>query len=239
MATEQIFEYYSDFDNCFEHEDDIFEKFNHSTHNKDDWRKRFIFIPPRDIENPSILFVCHIDTVQSAVINSETDNFYYGAGFDDRTGLYLCSQIFLSKYKTENICFLITDHEESAASTAQFSHDVLGQCEVGLMIELDRAGNDYVFYEYNNAEIEDIMDELGLVQGMGSFSDICMLTELGITGINIGVGYTKAHSKASVQSKLGMKYAFAVCVELINICRDEVYIDEPIRHKYSWKDSTW
>lgn len=226
MSLINTFKHYSTFENCFDNVDNIFYKFKKYCYNYTNQEERYIFVPPKKADNKTILFVCHLDTVQKPVINKEDNQFYYGAGFDDRSGLYLMAQLFASNYDSDNISFLLCDNEEIGRSTAQFAQDTLLEYDIGLMIELDRAGNDYVFYDYYNKDLESILDTIGIVQGQGSYSDICMLGDLEICGINLGIGYTKAHSKKSVQSKVGLVNCLNTCSSIIDICKDKTYLNE-------------
>jgi hypothetical protein len=63
------------------------------------------------------------------------------------------------------------------------------------MFQFDRHGTDAVLYEYDSEENRERLERFGFAIGRGSFSDICYLDELGISGWNIGTGYHNEHSR--------------------------------------------
>lgn len=213
---------YTKFRECFGNIEDIFSDFSEHTKFRNNQRKRHIILPPRDKQNPCVVVVAHLDTVQvkATGIAAEDRNFYYGAGFDDRTGFNLAMRLYFDS-GFDNVGVLLTDNEEIGASTAAFAVNTLSKWNISFLLELDRAGNDYVTYDYENKALETIVEELGPCAGMGSFSDICMMEELDVAGINLGVGYMYAHSKQSVQSKPMLEACYNTSVALLDIVKCE------------------
>jgi hypothetical protein len=72
------------------------------------------------------------------------------------------------------------------------------------MFSFDRRGEDVVMYQYDTPERCELLKSFGFTPGKGSFSDICVLDELGVTGFNFGTGYYDEHNPMSymVESRL-------------------------------------
>jgi len=161
--------------------------FNYFKHNTLDWdnpEKRRVFID----NGGSILLVAHLDTVQKPKIVRYKKDRIYAQGLDDRLGAYIAY-----KLATMLGCdLLLTDNEESGASTAQF-HKMKNK--YNWVCELDRAGDDVVTYDLDNEEFFDALAEQWHI-GFGSFSDICFL-DTDVCCFNLGIGYEKAHAKDS------------------------------------------
>jgi hypothetical protein len=135
-----------------------------------------------------ILLVAHVDTVQEPRL----DSVNRGAGFDDRLGVYLGHR--LVRERPDLYDLLLTDFEESFASTGQYlapSHDY------NLVIELDRAGEDYVDYGLASDALHVALADAGFRQGVGSFSDVCLMSQLDCNKINLGLGTFDSHSRKS------------------------------------------
>jgi hypothetical protein len=135
-----------------------------------------------------VLIVCHADTVQKPRYHGMLDFGYekriYASGLDDRLGLMIAFQM---KNKFD---ILVCDLEESAESTAQY-HNLKGY---NWIVELDRAGTDYVHYNLASDEfLNDIENTIDIEYGYGSFSDISFM-KTDICRFNLGTGYYDAHN---------------------------------------------
>lgn len=156
-------------------------------------RKRFYY----HIDNGSdVLGIAHLDTVQDDRICQVTGTaaglLATSGGLDDRLGAYVILELLPKLGITCD--WLLTTDEEIGQSTAE-EFDTLKQ--YNWMFQFDRGGTDVVMYEYENAELVDLVEQSGARVGLGSFSDICMLEHLGCVGFNWGVGYEDYHSPRS------------------------------------------
>lgn len=138
--------------------------------------------------NAPVLLVAHMDTV----VSPRLDKFNTGAGFDDRLGVFTGHQ--LSKAFPEYFDLLITDYEESAATTAAY---FVPQHEYNLVVELDREGTGFVHYELASKELTDKLKEYLLEEHCGTFSDICSMWNVKCNMINLGLGIYHSHSPKS------------------------------------------
>jgi len=143
-------------------------------------------------QKANVLLVAHVDTVQTPKLNAVIDDRIYAAGLDDRLGVFLAMYI---ASKRKDVDVLITDDEEIGDSTAALvpTEDLQ---KYRMIIELDRAGDDFVDYDLAcNQLIVEMPKSRKL--SYGSFSDICFLNNPPCSCINIGIGYYEAHSKYS------------------------------------------
>lgn len=140
------------------------------------------------------LIVCHTDTVypKSRDFTSYKalgESYIFSPALDDRLGVYTALEILPELGIQADI--LLTENEESAISSAYYfkpSH------EYNLMVELDRQELAPVLYDYDTKEIKQALASIGLTPAIGSYSDIRELTELGICGVNFGIGYKNQHT---------------------------------------------
>lgn len=174
-----------------------------------------------------ILLVAHIDTVQEPKIHRITTENIHAQGLDDRLGCAIGHWIM----QPLPVDLLICDYEESGASTAQY-HDV--KDTYNFIIELDRAGTDFVDYEgmAEPAFITDIKNIVGMNQGWGTFTDLCFLDTKKIGAVNWGIGYHNAHSRSSyapvkeVMSQIEKLWTF------IQVFQDRPYSEGVQTYKY-------
>ena len=165
---------------------DIFKDFDAYVLDKTDDKKHRIFIDC----NSDILFVAHLDTVQEPKFirvrntKSKKPKRIYARGLDDRLGCMLAYELAAEL----NVDLLITDHEETYESTAEY-HDCK---DYNWICEFDRAGNDVVTYNQDSLDFLKALKEFWHI-GQGSFSDVCFLESSACT-MNLGIGYEFAHS---------------------------------------------
>lgn len=145
----------------------------------------------------NILAVAHLDTVGHAddrkcrfVITEGGGTVVFSRALDDRLGAYIILEL-LPKLGL-NYDILLTVGEESGMSTASFFEPPKGK-QYDYMIEFDRGGTDVVMYQYDDAEVRQLVKDAGARVGDGSFSDISYLGHLEIKGFNWGVGYQDYH----------------------------------------------
>lgn len=129
--------------------------------------------------------------------DSEKDILWraYGAGFDDKSGIYSIIKILEAGYRPH---IIFTDFEEVGGVGAQqlvidypklpFSCDFL--------IELDRRGkNDAVFYDCDNWFFKKYITSFDFKESIGSFSDISFIGPIwDRAAVNLSVGYMDEHS---------------------------------------------
>ncbi len=173
--------------------DKVFEDFEDFAVHPDDFTKRHIFM---DLGAP-VLFVAHLDTVQDLRTPEDlcirpNSKRIFASGLDDRLGVFMIQM--LNKMGVVGDV-LLTDHEEIQRSTAKFFQI---DKQYNWVCEFDRNGVDFVTYGQDNEEFLELIEEAGLEQGDGSFSDI---SRLGLDNhpcmFNIGIGYHEGHSESS------------------------------------------
>ena len=136
----------------------------------------------------NVLTVAHLDTVDY-IEPWRKGNKVFCPQLDDRLGAYVLLEV-LPKIGIK-VDVLLTDSEEVGESTAQY---FTKNTHYNWVFSFDRAGLDCVLYEYQTNALHDLMESYGYRVGWGSFSDICSLN-LGVSGINFGVGYHRQHTR--------------------------------------------
>ncbi len=148
-----------------------------------------------------ILAVAHLDSVQDdgtcQVVYTSAGPLAVSGALDDRLGVYVILDLLPALGVTCD--WLLTTDEEMGRSTAEefaedFLTDHVPSKQYNWIIQFDRGGTDVVMYDYETPELCDLVEQSGARVGQGSFSDICMLEDLGCVGINWGVGYADYHS---------------------------------------------
>lgn len=152
-----------------------------------------------------IALVAHMDTVFEEGITSNGRELYYdkkhnvmfspyGAGFDDKAGVFAILQIIKGGLKPHII--FTTDEEYGAIGASKLALLDCPFSDLRYLIQLDRRGsNDCVFYNCNNDEFVDYIENFGFVWNYGSFTDISELCPAwGIAGVNLSIGYRDEHS---------------------------------------------
>lgn len=149
-----------------------------------------------------VALVAHMDTV----FTSPPDNIFYdriknvmwspeGLGADDRAGVYSIVQILKQGLKPTII--FTTDEEKGAVGASKLIADFKeAPTELKYIIELDRRGSvDCVFYECDNPDFEEYVENFGFITAWGTFSDISVICPAwGIAGVNLSIGYEDEHS---------------------------------------------
>lgn len=149
-----------------------------------------------------IALVAHMDTV---FVKPATEVYYdqrknvlwspQGLGADDRAGVFAIIQILKQGFRPHII--FTTDEEKGCLGAEALAKSDCPFKELKYIIELDRRGtNDCVFYDCDNKEFVDFVENYGFIEQWGSFSDISELCPLWqIAGVNLSVGYNNEHSE--------------------------------------------
>jgi len=90
-----------------------------------------------------------------------------------------------------DVDLLLTDHEESCDSTAQY-HTLKNY---NWIAEFDREGEDVVTYNLDSKKFLTALGDFWSI-GIGAFSDICSM-QTDVCCVNIGIGHQLSHSKDS------------------------------------------
>lgn len=147
-----------------------------------------------------ILAVAHLDSVQWSsvcqVIETAAGPLAVSGALDDRLGAYVILELLPALGITCDI-LLTTDEERGASTATDFQEDFVDGKQYNWMIEFDRAGTDVVMYQYETPELVRMVEDAGARVGIGSYSDISDLDDLGCIGFNWGVGYEEYHSERS------------------------------------------
>lgn len=142
----------------------------------------------------NVLAVAHLDWVawEDDPWFSKKGRIINAGQLDDRLGVWTILDVLPAL--GINCDVLLTDSEEIGRSTAT---DFLPTKDYNWMFQFDRRGGDVVLYDYESESNVALLESYGFEVGAGSFSDICWLNHMGITGFNIGTGYQREHSKDS------------------------------------------
>ena len=152
-----------------------------------------------------IALCAHMDTVFSAppseVFFDRAANVIWspqGLGADDRAGVFAIVQIIRSGLRPHII--LTTDEEKGCLGASALGKLDCPFKELNYIIELDRRGSDdCVFYDCENTDFIEYVEQFGFVWTFGSFSDIVMLCpSWGMAGVNLSVGYRDEHSTSEI-----------------------------------------
>jgi hypothetical protein len=144
-----------------------------------------------------VLAVAHLDYIGDlnwgeGVINGHRTVF--SRALDDRLGVAILLEILplLDPTIAGKYDILLTDGEESGQSTAEYFKS---EKKYNWIFEFDRAGADYVDYDYNCGAFDKALKKAGVKKGTGSFSDICSLEHLKAYAFNFGCGYRLQHNE--------------------------------------------
>lgn len=150
--------------------------------------------------NIPVMLVAHMDTVHR---EKPTEIYYdseqhimwspYGIGGDDRCGIYIILKLIQSGYRPH---IMLLEDEEKGCIGATKMVEKLKCPDINFIIELDRRGrDDCVFYDCDNKEFKQYIQEFGFKEKIGSFTDICVISdEWDIASVNLSVGYESEHT---------------------------------------------
>ena len=179
--------------------------------------------------NIPVALVAHADTVFKSPPSME--KFFYdqeknviwnpdGMGADDRAGVFAIMTI-LRETKLRPHVIISTGEESgcigSGKLVAQY-HSFPG--ELNFMIQLDRRGSvDSVFYDCDNYEFEDYVNNFGFKTNWGSFTDISVLAPMWkVAAVNFSIGYEEEHHEIE---HLYVGHMFNTIEKVIKILEDQ------------------
>lgn len=143
------------------------------------------------------MLLCHADTVRNGGAGPHPFSIegtrVNSIALDDRLGLAILLWSIYNLVPNLGSCsMLVCDEEEVGRSTAKiFKSDLV---EPNWLMEFDRRGTDVVCYKYTSELFTSLIKHAGFSYvGNGSVSDISYL-DLGVVGMNVGVGYHSEHS---------------------------------------------
>ncbi len=140
-----------------------------------------------------VLAVAHLDIVDDLQrfqhIYSAKAGIVKSVALDDRLGAYIICDL-LPRLGLNYDILLTTGEEVGMSTAADFTTDK----EYNWIFEFDRNGTDVVMYQYEDDHMMDLLEDSGFTVGLGSFSDISEMDQLGVKGFNFGTGYHKEHS---------------------------------------------
>lgn len=184
-------------------------------------------------QGSNILAVAHLDTVQQdlswacgsisgkrAIVCSKLDN---------RLGAYTILHQ-LPKMGV-NVDILLTEDEEVCQSTASF---FTTEKKYNWIVSFDRAGTDFVSYSY----YWDIPIKWFGKEGIGSYSDIADLQDLGCKGINVGNGTHSPHSETAYVIEQEYFSQLKKFIEMYNKIKDAHFPHEKIEYS-RYKKGSW
>lgn len=148
-----------------------------------------------------ILAVAHLDTVQDdrrcEIAWTAAGPLAVSGALDDRLGVYVILELLPALGVTCD-WLLTTDEERGQSTGREFAEDFcLGGKQYNWIIQFDRGGTDVVMYQYETKEYAALVEASGAQVGMGSYSDIAEMEDLGCAAYNWGVGYQDYHSPRS------------------------------------------
>lgn len=211
----------------------------------------FIYAKGKD----KICLTAHMDTVhkepvKDVVIGKEDGKHIVsspqGIGGDDRCGIYMILKILEAGLRPTII--FCEDEEIGCVGSSKFTDTkfINSLEKMYFLIELDRRGfGNIVFYDDANKDFHDfVSDVTGYEEETGSYSDICELSPAcGISSVNIGCGYYKAHTTNEYVIMEEMESTIKAVIKLMkqglkNKVRYE-YIENKISPFYSSKYSDY
>ena len=119
-----------------------------------------------------------------------------GLGADDRAGVFAILNILSTTDLRPSVIFT-TDEEMGGIGAKRLASEIKAPIyPINFFIELDRCGiNDCVFYDGDNSDFVDFIEDFGFSEAWGSFSDISVLSPAWqILGVNLSIGYDDEHS---------------------------------------------
>lgn len=190
-------------------------------------RERFYYYQDNGSD---ILAVAHLDSVQydgsCHVIDTNAGLLAVSGTLDDRLGAYVILELLPNLGITCD--WLLTTDEEMGMSTADCFES---EKQYNWIIQFDRGGTDVVMYQYETPELKKLVEDAGARVGMGSYSDICVLEDLGCPGFNWGVGYQDYHGE---RSHAWLEDTFRMVARFVNFYNANAAT--PLTHHSMWSD---
>lgn len=185
-----------------------------------------------------IMLTAHMDTVhkeQPSVMLYEKGRLSspQGIGGDDRCGVYMILKV-IADYDCHVL--FCEDEETGGVGSDKFVRtqtckDLVGK--INYVIELDRKGkNDAVYYDCDNRDFCDFVEDDFWEREYGTFSDIGNICpELKCAGVNLSCGYYKQHTTEEYIVLDEMERAITEVKKLIEVSDDTFF--EYIEAKHS------
>ena len=186
-----------------------------------------------------IALVAHLDTVfEKDKYHKRNELFYdikkgilwnpYGAGFDDKAGVFAILKIIQKGFRPH---IIFTTDEELGGLGALDLVEKFEDCpfkKIKYIIELDRANEvDCVFYNCYNPKFIEYVESFGFIESWGSFSDIDVICQdWGIAGVNLSIGYKNEHTASET---LNINALFKTIEKVIQMLKDVENI-EPFKY---------
>ena len=197
--------------------------------------------------NIPIALVAHMDTVfprpAREVFYDRQKNVIWspeGLGADDRAGIFAIIQIIRRGLRPHII--LTTDEEKGAIGASAVAYEEKPFKDLRYIIQLDRRGaDDCVFYDCDNKEFIEYVENFGFTEAIGSFSDISMICPAwGVAGVNLSIGYRDEHSVSEVLFVGHMLNTIDKVIKMLEVTKKQIptfkYIAKPFNYNrwYSW-----
>ena len=157
-----------------------------------------------------IVLVAHLDIVFSdkyrkdiLIVHDKEQQILWspqGLGTDDRAGVFTILTLLEETELRPHILFTTNEETEATGALAVANKSIKEKLfgKVSYVIELDRQGFlEAVYYECNNPEFENYINNFGFNTEIGTFTDISIICpEWEVAGVNLSVGYYYEHSFA-------------------------------------------
>lgn len=151
----------------------------------------------------SICLVAHVDTIEPQTRNpiheqgiwQSNDGLVLGA--DDRAG---CYALYKLGQKHKDVNLLLLDGEECGGIGAkEFIESPPDIAHIKLFIEFDRRGYmEFVEYHPQPKWIRRLFEAAGFRKSYGTFSDVAILSLLGIPHANVSAGFLYEHTSQEI-----------------------------------------
>lgn len=188
----------------------------------------------------TLLFVAHLDFVCDGQTYSQKGNKFYLQNLDDRLGAYLiCAGLPHLLDREVKFDVLFTDGEETGRSTAKFFTKEKCKNQYNWMAEFDRRGDDVVMYSYETPEMRKLLTDNGFKVGIGSYTDIASLEDLGVKGFNFGIGYQANHSADAYFEGDVLDKQMELMADFINKYHTTKFIHEKKAYSYTTRTYTY
>lgn len=144
-----------------------------------------------------------------------------GMGADDRAGIYAILEVLEQGFRPSII--FTTGEETGGIGAKQIIEDYPNIKTIipnlKFLIQLDRRGSqDSVFYDCDNPEFEEWINQYGFVTAQGTYTDISIIAPVwGVAAVNLSVGYLWEHQEIEILS-----YEHTACTidKVIHILED-------------------
>lgn len=156
--------------------------------------------------NIPIALIAHMDTVFDDDGNDRNHISHYwngkmyhpfGAGFDDKAGIFSIFKILEDGYLPHVI--FTTNEEIGSLGAKKLVEDLSENSfnDLKYLIQLDRANeHDCVFYLCENREFISYVESFGFVEAFGTSTDIKHICPVwNIAGVNLSIGYKDEHTE--------------------------------------------